>query len=163
MTEPSIELIENPVTGHIDVIIPPEIRKSPRKMSVYVLCFGEPRLIRDRDYLSYDRPHVNYPISHYVGFTGRYPPLIRIKEHGAWCANYIAAIIPGANTADEYLIKRYDKCPKCNGSLWYYAESLTYDFPPLPTYWQEPLWDLEPTWSRLATRTLPGIRRTTCC
>jgi hypothetical protein len=91
---------------------------------VYILCYGRPVLVRDRDYLHRD-PAVDYPITHYVGYTAQQPPVKRVREHGARSARHIAAVRPGT-VRDEANAKRNECCPRCGGSLWYYAESPTY-------------------------------------
>jgi hypothetical protein len=57
--------------------------------------------------------------------TAQQPPVERVREHGARSAHQIAAIRPGT-MRDEAHAKRYERCPRCGGSLWYYAESPTY-------------------------------------
>jgi hypothetical protein len=91
---------------------------------VYILCYGAPTLVGDRDHLS-DDPSLGYPITHYVGWTRQQPPIKRIRSHGARSAHFIAQIRPGT-LHDEYAIKRTQPCPSCGSSLWYYAESPTY-------------------------------------
>lgn len=91
---------------------------------VYILCYGVPVQVSDRDYLTADPTH-GYPISHYVGFTTQQPPVKRVRSHGARSAHFIARILPGS-LADEDAVKRGGACPTCGGSLWYYAESPTY-------------------------------------
>lgn len=91
---------------------------------VYILCYGRPVMVRDRDYLLAD-PAEDYPISHYVGFTTQLP-IDRVRQHGARSAHYIAAIQPGT-IRDEHRIKLIGACPRCGKSLWYYAESPTYE------------------------------------
>jgi hypothetical protein len=101
---------------------PPECLDHPQH--IYILCYGRAVLVRDRDYLPHD-PTRNYPITHYVGYTGQRPPVRRVREHGARSAHHIAAIRPGS-MRDEAHAKRHERCPSCGGSLWYYAESPTY-------------------------------------
>jgi hypothetical protein len=91
---------------------------------IYILCYDRAVLVRDRDYLPLDSTR-NYPITHYVGYTAQQPPIRRIREHGARSAHQIAAIRPGT-MHDEAHAKRQERCPRCGGSLWYYAESPTY-------------------------------------
>lgn len=91
---------------------------------VYILCYGQPVVVSDRDHLIADPTH-GYPITHYVGYTRQQPPVKRIRSHGALSAHHIAEIRPGT-AADEETVKRREKCPHCGGSLWYYAESPTY-------------------------------------
>ena len=50
--------------------------------------------------------------------------MVRVKEHYAFCKNYVVAIYDWGGL--EWQVKRYEKCPKCGKSLWYYAESPTY-------------------------------------
>lgn len=90
---------------------------------VYILCYGQPVIVKERDYLP-DDPARNYPISHYVGYTRQQPPVKRIWSHGAHSAHYIAQIRPGT-LAGEDSAKRTEACPKCGGSLWYFGESPT--------------------------------------
>ena len=91
---------------------------------IYVLCYGRPVLVGNRDYLRGDRSR-KYPISHYVGYTSQLPPIERVWQHGAKSSHYIAQIRPGT-VRDEEHAKRFETCPKCGKSLWYYAESPTY-------------------------------------
>jgi hypothetical protein len=90
---------------------------------VYILCYGRPVMVRDRDYLLAD-PTGEYPISHYVGYTTQLP-IDRVRQHGARSAHYLVAVQPGTER-DEYQIKRTGTCPRCGKSLWYFAESPTY-------------------------------------
>jgi hypothetical protein len=101
---------------------PPDCRA--HREHIYILCYGQPVIVKDRDYLMAD-PTTDYPISHYVGYTRQQPPVKRIRSHAARSAHYIAEIRPGT-MADEETAKRSETCPKCSGSLWYYAESPTY-------------------------------------
>lgn len=101
---------------------PPDCRAHPEH--VYILCYGQRVTVKDRDYLIADSGS-DYPISHYVGYTTQQPPVKRIRSHAARSAHYIAEIRPGTQ-ADEETAKRSEMCPKCGGSLWYYAESPTY-------------------------------------
>lgn len=94
------------------------------RQHIYILCYGRSVLVRSRDYLR-DDPSRKYPISHYVGWTGQRPPINRVRQHGAKSAHYIAQIRPGT-MRDEEQAKRFETCPKCGQSLWYYAESPTY-------------------------------------
>jgi hypothetical protein len=91
---------------------------------IYILCYGRPVLVRDRDYLL-DDPSRDYPITHYVGYTAQQPPVKRVREHGARSAHHIAAIRPGSMRDEEHA-KSVEACPRCSQSLWYYAESPTY-------------------------------------
>ena len=91
---------------------------------IYILCYGRPVLVRDRDYLPGD-PSRKYPISHYVGWTSQLPPIERVRQHGAKSAHYIVQIRPGT-LRDEEHAKCLETCPGCGQSLWYYAESPTY-------------------------------------
>jgi hypothetical protein len=90
---------------------------------VYILCYGQPVVVRDCDHLHID-PTWQYPKTHYVGYTGR-APIVRIREHGNRSAHFIAAIIPGGDIR-EMAYKLFAACPTCGGSLWYYGESPTY-------------------------------------
>jgi hypothetical protein len=92
---------------------------------VYILCYGKPTIVADRDRLAFD-PTIDYPISHYVGVTRQRPPLKRVNQHKADSANHIALIKPG-DEYDEDFAKLWEKCPKCRRDLWYYAESPTYN------------------------------------
>jgi hypothetical protein len=94
------------------------------RQHVYILCYGKPVVVRDRDYL-HDDPTTGYPITHYVGWTSQLPPVKRVRQHGAKSAHYIAQIRPGTMRDEEH-VKRFEACPKCGQSLWYYAESPTY-------------------------------------
>jgi len=99
----------------------PECLKHPEH--VYILCYGQPTVVRDRDYLLADPTH-DYPITHYVGYTRQLPPIKRIRQHAARSAHYVAQIRAGTED-DEDHIKEFERCPKCGGSLWYYGESTT--------------------------------------
>lgn len=84
---------------------------------VYVLCYGYPVRVADRDYLPgepYDRP-----ISHYVGHTTQQPPVKRIRSHANRSAHHIADLRPGT-VVDEKHTKLTGRCPTCGASLWYY-------------------------------------------
>jgi hypothetical protein len=94
------------------------------RQHIYILCYGRPVLVRDRDYLRRD-PSKRYPISHYVGWTSQLPPIKRVRQHGAKSAHYIAQIRPGTMLDEEHA-KRFEPCPRCGQSLWYFAESPTY-------------------------------------
>jgi len=91
---------------------------------IYILCYGRPTIVRDRDHLIGDPTH-DYPITHYVGWTRQLPPIKRVRQHAAGSAHFVAQIRPGT-TEDEDAAKRGECCPACGGSLWYYAESPTY-------------------------------------
>jgi hypothetical protein len=86
---------------------------------IYVLCFGRPTVVSDRDYLRSETTY-GYPISHYVGYTRQQPPVRRIRSHGARSADHIVVIRPGS-LEDEQQAKRNERCPRCVGSLWYYG------------------------------------------
>jgi predicted RNA-binding Zn-ribbon protein involved in translation (DUF1610 family) len=94
------------------------------RQHIYILCYGRPVLVRSRDYLR-DDPSRKYPISHYVGWTRQLPPIERVRQHGAKSAHYVAQIRPGT-MLDEERAKRFEPCPRCGKSLWYFAESPTY-------------------------------------
>jgi hypothetical protein len=94
------------------------------RQHIYILCYGNPVIVRSRDYLPGD-PSRKYPISHYVGWTGQLPPTRRVRQHGAMSAHHVAQIRPGTMD-DEGHAKRSEACPRCGQSLWYYAESPTY-------------------------------------
>lgn len=104
------------------ITCPPDCRA--HREHVYILCYGQPVMVKDRDYLLTD-PAADFPISHYVGYTRQQPPVKRIRSHGARSAHYIAQIRPGT-AVDEETAKRAGACPRCGGSLWYYGESPTY-------------------------------------
>jgi hypothetical protein len=91
---------------------------------VDILCYGAPTTVKSRDYLVVDGVY-DFPITHYIGYTRQQPPVKRIRSHGARSAHHIARIQPGT-LADEVAIKRHGACPRCRGSLWYFAESPTY-------------------------------------
>ena len=93
---------------------------------IYIICYGKPVKVRDRDYLRADGNAwgSGYPITHYVGFTTQLP-VDRVRQHAALSAHYLVEVRPGWET-DELNAKLYEKCPRCGGSLWYFAESPTY-------------------------------------
>jgi hypothetical protein len=93
---------------------------------IYIICYGKPVKVRDRDYLRADRQawRSGYPITHYVGFTTQLP-VDRVRQHAALSAHYLVEVRPGGET-DELNAKLYEKCPRCGRSLWYFAESPTY-------------------------------------
>lgn len=97
---------------------PGTCRKHPEH--VYILCYGRPVLVSDRDYRPCD-PAANHPISHYVGHT-RQVPIHRIRSHGARSGHFVAQIRPGTEE-DEERVKRWESCPKCDGTLWYFCAS----------------------------------------
>jgi len=90
---------------------------------VYILCYGQPTVINDRDYLPGD-PARDYPVTHYVGWTGQ-PPGKRIAGHGSRAVRFLAQVRPGT-TAAESQTKLRGRCPVCDAGLWYFAESPTY-------------------------------------
>jgi hypothetical protein len=49
----------------------PADRRAHRE-HVYILCYGQPVIVKDRDYLLSD-PAADYPITHYVGYTRQQP------------------------------------------------------------------------------------------
>ncbi len=110
---------------------PPAIRRCDPKCRehrahIYIICYGKPTVVRDRDYLRADGDAwgSGYPITHYVGFTTQVP-VDRVRQHAALSAHYLVEVRPGGG-ADELNAKLYEKCPRCGGSLWYFAESPTY-------------------------------------
>jgi hypothetical protein len=103
------------------VVCVPDCRKHSRH--VYIICYGKPVLVRDRDYLPQDRDF-KYPITHYVGYTTQLP-IDRVRQHAALSAHYLVEVRPGT-MADEESAKLYEKCPRCGQSLWYFAESPSY-------------------------------------
>src|SRR6266480_1882326 len=94
---------------------------------VYVLCYGRPVMVSDRDFLPSDRrgypvaDYVDYAVTHYVGWTGA-RPVDRIRRHANLSAHCVAAILPG-DEADEARLKTSVRCPCCRGSLWYFGEA----------------------------------------
>jgi hypothetical protein len=97
-------------------LCPPNCTSHPEH--VYILCYGEPVHVADRDYLPGET--VDYPIDHYVGYTRQQPPEKRVRSHGNRSAHHIAAVTPGT-VDDESRLKATGRCPKCDASLWYYA------------------------------------------
>lgn len=91
---------------------------------IYMLCYGRPTLISDRDWAPHDRlgDRDSYPISHYVGWTRRHPRSTRVRQHSAKSGHFSATIVSG-DKQDEALVKASGECPQCAGSLDYYAES----------------------------------------
>lgn len=85
---------------------------------VYVACFDEPTLIRDRDHHPEDPEH-HYPLKHYVGWTTQQPPVKRLNQHGAVCRRQCVLLVPGSKE-DESDLKESGRCPKCNATLWHY-------------------------------------------
>ena len=118
-----------------------ESARRPRRYVsyLYILCMeGEPRYINDRDFLDCDPDSRNpapgrkgggsHPISHYVGTTGQDPPTNRaLRDHGV-PMKYLVALEPGG-PSEEHDAKLNRACPRCGGSLWYFAESPTYPGP----------------------------------
>lgn len=96
------------------------VRCSDHREHVYVVCYGQPTQVRDRDYLVGERVF-DYPISHYVGHT-RGAPLRRLWTHGHGSSQKVAAVVPG-DQRREQVIKELEACPTCGRSLWYYGES----------------------------------------
>jgi hypothetical protein len=103
-----------------------EPRCREHRNHIYIICYGKAVKVRDRDYLHADRDAwgSGYPITHYVGFTTQLP-VDRVRQHAAFSAHYLVEVRPGWET-DELHAKLYEKCPRCGGSLWYFAESPTY-------------------------------------
>ena len=89
--------------------------------TLYILCFGRPTFVRQRDYLMGDRS--DYPITHYVGITRRRNPRKRIYEHGRGSAAAVVELREGVTRVDEDRVKRSELCPKCGGSLNYFLEN----------------------------------------
>ena len=87
---------------------------------VYVVCYGPPVTVHDRDHLVGELER-DYPISHYVGFTSGLP-IRRLWTHGAKSSRCVVAIVPG-DARREQMIKELEACPSCGQSLWYYGES----------------------------------------
>lgn len=113
--EPTGKWFANQVCNACDQILP---------VWIYILCYGKPVVIKQRDYLLADETR-DYPIAHYVGITRRADPRTRIGEHGKGSHQAVVSIQRGMK-ADEKRIKFTELCPKCNGSLFYYAESPTF-------------------------------------
>lgn len=84
---------------------------------VYVLCYGEPVSVRDTDI-----GRNSDPIDHYVGWTGRPPPVTRVREHGQMSAYCIAELLPGTGR-DEARMKSTGRCAYCGASLRYWEQS----------------------------------------
>jgi hypothetical protein len=119
------------------------------RLHIYIICYGKPVQVRDRDYLRADTDAwgSGYPITHYVGFTTQLP-VDRVRQHAALSAHYLVEVRPGTE-ADELKAKLYERCPRCGGSLWYFAESPTYK----PEYRQEMRWQ-----RRRIPRWMTGLR-----
>lgn len=96
------------------------VRCSDHREHVYVVCYGQPTEVRDRDYLVGERVF-DYPISHYVGHT-KGAPLRRLWTHGCGSSRKVAAVLPG-DEHREQVIKELEACPTCGRSLWYCGES----------------------------------------
>lgn len=95
---------------------------------VYVLCFDKPRSLRDTDLRALaDRPRYSVPVSHYVGWTGRPRPMLRVSEHGRGSSGALVALLPTFTERDEEQIKALASCPGCGSSLNYYREAWELD------------------------------------
>lgn len=88
---------------------------------VYVVCFQEPTVIRDRDYWPGD-PTENYPLRHYVGWTTQRPPRRRLLDHGRVALESLVVLLPGTRI-EEDILKFAGRCPRCDEDLWYYRAS----------------------------------------
>jgi len=87
----------------------------------YILCFGEPRRVRDAD-MPCNEKRMSPPVLHYVGFTTQDPPTNRaLKDHHAR-VEHLVYLEPGT-MKDEEDFKRNGRCPRCGGSLDYHAEA----------------------------------------
>ena len=106
----------DPPPGYLPAC-PPDCRQHPQH--IYILCFGRPVKVADRDYLDEETAR-DYPIHHYVGWTRRQPPVIRIRAHSHTSARHIAHLQPGDEQL-ELRVKESWRCPWCGSSLWYYA------------------------------------------
>lgn len=85
---------------------------------VYVLCFDEPRTVRESDF---DWTETT-PVSHYVGWTGQLPPMYRVQSHGRGMAQHLVSLTRGT-LEDEAETKR-GICVVCGCSLDYHREAL---------------------------------------
>ena len=83
---------------------------------VYVICFGEPRTVRDGDLLA------TLLVSHYVGWTSQNPPMKRPMQHGRGLATRVVLLVPGTMRDEEHL-KVAGTCVLCKGSLNYHREA----------------------------------------
>jgi rRNA maturation protein Nop10 len=93
----------------------------PSQSFVYILCFGEPRRVRDADMPSNEK-RMSPPVSHYVGFTMQDRPTRRaLKDHHA-NIDHLVYLAPG-DLKNEEDFKRNGRCPRCGGSLDYHAEA----------------------------------------
>ena len=125
MLQTPVELMKCPSDSHAHPpahkVCEPNCRK--HRMHIYIICYGKPVMVRDRDYLRQDW-ETRYPITHYVGFTTQLP-IDRVRQHAALSAHYLVEVRPGTEF-DEQTAKLYEKCPRCSRSLWYCAESPSY-------------------------------------
>lgn len=85
---------------------------------LYIACFDEPTVVRDRDHHPQDPVH-DYPIRHYVGWTTQQPPGKRLGQHGSATRRSLVLLVPGT-VREEHGLKVVARCPKCNDRLWYY-------------------------------------------
>jgi hypothetical protein len=86
---------------------------------VYILCYGEPVVIKEGDC-------GERPVTHYVGYTQQQPPVKRVWQHGRGSARALVRIRPGT-LRDEARAKCLEKCPRCGGRLWYFGGKRTAD------------------------------------
>lgn len=102
---------------------------------LYVLCYGEPTVVKSRDVCEWDRQaflrdfdrrHTTYPITHYVGWTGQSPPIKRVYDHGRGSTAALVTTFPGS-TYEESVIKAFGRCPRCDASLDYFADNTLRD------------------------------------
>lgn len=101
------------------------------ELHLYVVCYGQPTLVKSRDWHAYDGARYDpdfkpYPISHYVGITKQKPAVKRLWQHAANSARHVVAVMPGTHY-EESVLKAFGTCPHCDGSLDYFAENLARD------------------------------------
>jgi hypothetical protein len=88
---------------------------------VYILCFGEPRRVRDAD-MPCNEKRMSPPVWHYVGSTMQDLPTRRaLKDHHA-NVDHLVYLAPGT-MKNEHDFKSNGRCPRCGGSLDYHAEA----------------------------------------
>lgn len=134
-TKPADQIPSPPeITRPLNRPRPPELRELPLRRTscepqclahdaghIYVACFDEPTTVKKRDFHPDDPDH-DYPLRHYVGWTGQQPPSKRIAEHGRATREGVRLIVPGTE-AEECVVKRLFRCPRCGEELWYYQGS----------------------------------------
>jgi hypothetical protein len=85
-------------------------------------------MVSDRDFLRSDRrgypvaDYVDYPVTHYVGWTGARPVGPHPLHDANPSAHYVAAIMPG-DEADEARLKTSVGTPALRGSPWYFGQA----------------------------------------